>query len=101
MWSVIVEYENSKILDKQNDTSLKEYRIHPILSAYFGISPRKKRKRELSLDDIKTIFFGTEEAYFQLYKQISSDKTSENNSSSSINKTTRQQTFSELFDDNI
>ena len=72
MWSVIIEYDNSKILNKQSNNSLKEYRLHPILSSYFGISPRKKRKLDLAMDDIKIIFFGKDEEYTELYKRHSS-----------------------------
>lgn len=72
MWSVIIEYDNSKILNKQTNNSLKEYRIHPILSSYFGISPRKKRKLDLHMNDIKIIFFGKDEEYTEFYEQHSS-----------------------------
>lgn len=92
MWSVIVEYDNSKILNKQNNNSLKEYRLHPILSSYFGISPRKKRKIDLSLEDVKIIFFGTEEEYTSLYNRYSPKQVNEDNIPKFI-----QKTFSELF----
>jgi hypothetical protein len=72
MWSVIIEYDNSKILNKQTNNSLKEYRLHPILSSYFGISPRKKRKLDLTMDDIKIIFFGKDEEYTNFYIKRSS-----------------------------
>lgn len=72
MWSVIIEYDNSKILNKQTNNSLKEYRLHPILSSYFGISPRKKRKLDLTMNEIKIIFFGKDEEYTDFYKKHSS-----------------------------
>ena len=77
MWSVIIEYDNSKILNKQMNNSLKEYRLHPILSSYFGISPRKKRKLDLSMEEIKIIFFGKDEDYTNLYIKHSSKYISE------------------------
>ncbi len=80
MWSVIIEYDNSKILNKQSNNSLKEYRLHPILSSYFGISPRKKRKLDLTMNDIKVIFFGKDEEYTNLYNKHSSKNIPENKS---------------------
>ena len=51
--------------------SLKEYRLHPILSSYFGISPRQKRKFEFNVGEIERIFYTKNDSKFQeVYKNI-------------------------------
>lgn len=71
MWSVLIEKRNTKIKDPSADNSLNEYHLHPIVSPYFGISPRQKRKLDLSYKDIKTIFLDDEKEYQSFYNNLS------------------------------
>lgn len=71
MWSVLIEKRNTKIKDPSADNSLNEYHLHPIVSPYFGISPRQKRKLDLSYKDIKTIFLDDEKEYQTFYNNLS------------------------------
>jgi hypothetical protein len=60
-WSVLFEEEGTKKKqDYQPDTS--DYILAPIYSPYFHISYRKKRKIELTADELHTLYFGTAEA---------------------------------------
>lgn len=66
VWGVLNEEVNTKITtDKDNSTNL--YVLHPMLAPYFGISPRKKRKLDLTYDQFKTIFISNETTYQKLY----------------------------------
>ena len=60
-----------EIKDPSADNSLNEYHLHPIVSPYFGISPRQKRKLDLSYKDIKTIFKDDEKEYQSFYNNLS------------------------------
>lgn len=71
IWSIIIEKNNTKIFHKTENNSLKEYRLHPILASYFGISPRQKRKNDYTPYDIRSIFLGTEQEYKNLYQKYS------------------------------
>lgn len=79
MWSVIIEYDNSKILNKQSNNSLKNTDFiqfyHLIL-----VLAQEKRKLDLTMNDIKVIFFGKDEEYTNLYNKHSSKNISENKS---------------------
>jgi len=71
IWSVLIEKDITKVTDKLKHQSLKEYRLHPILSSYFGISPRQKRKFEFNLNEIVAIFDTKNDTDFErLYKDI-------------------------------
>ena len=69
MWSVVTERDNTKKWNSSQNNSLKEYRLHPMLSSYFGISFRKKRKYDFNYSEIKTIFLGTDVEYQELHKR--------------------------------
>lgn len=72
MWSIIIEKDNTKLNNKLENNSLKEYRLHPILSSYFQISPRQKRKFEFDIDTIQTIFLSNNNKDFEiLYEKMS------------------------------
>ena len=62
VWSVLFEEKSTKI---KSNTSIepKDYILHPVLSPYFGISYRKKRKLNLALSDLKVIFEGDDNSY--------------------------------------
>lgn len=70
MWSVLIEKRNTKIKDPNADNSLNEYHLHPIVSPYFGISPRQKRKLDLSYEDLKIIFLDEEKDYQTFYNKL-------------------------------
>ena len=71
IWSILIEKDITKVSDKLEHHSLKEYRLHPILSSYFGISPRQKRKFEFNVGEIERIFYTKNDSKFQeVYKNI-------------------------------
>ncbi|QKF83389.1 hypothetical protein [Halarcobacter ebronensis] len=82
MWSILVEKDITKVEDKTEQGSLKEYRLHPIFSSYFGISPRQKRKIVFSIRDIKSIFDTQNELEFEKIKKriLNYDDKNDNNS---------------------
>jgi len=77
MWSVVTERDNSKKWNISQNNSLKEYRLHPMLSSYFGISFRKKRNYNFNYSEIKTIFLGTDVEYQELYKKYAEKNNNE------------------------
>jgi len=78
MWSVVTERDNTKKWNSSQNNSLKEYRLHPMLSSYFGISFRKKRKYDFNYSEIKTIFLGTDVEYQELHKKYAEKNNNEN-----------------------
>ncbi len=78
VWSVLTERDNTKKWKSSQNNSLKEYRLHPMLSAYFGISFRKKRKYDFNYSEIKTIFLGTDVEYQELHKKYAEKNNNEN-----------------------
>ena len=79
MWSVVTEKDNSKKWNSSQNNSLKEYRLHPMLASYFGISFRKKRKYDFNYSEIKTIFLGTDVEYQELHKRYAENNNNNNN----------------------
>jgi len=84
MWSVVIEKDNTKKWKSSENNSLKEYRLHPMLSSYFGISFRKKRKYDFNYSEIKTIFLGTDKEYQELYKKYAERNNNENDNPEEI-----------------
>ncbi|MCW0346197.1 hypothetical protein NB703_004290 [Pantoea ananatis] len=69
VWSVLFEEESTKI--KSDDTTeTKDYLLHPVLSAFFKISYRKKRKLKLKPTEVEVIFFGEESEFIRLIKNF-------------------------------
>jgi hypothetical protein len=66
IWSILIESVGDTKRKNVNDFSTKEYMIHPMLSPHFGISYRRKKKFEFTLEEIKTIFSGSEKEYVDL-----------------------------------
>lgn len=67
IWSVLIETESTK--SKSNDNlEEKDYLLHPVLSPYFGISHRKKRKLKFSVKEIEVIFSGDDGVFSELLK---------------------------------
>lgn len=58
MWSVIFVEEETKKKDPVRQIGF-EYILNPIYSPYFNISYRKKRKLEMSTNDLKVLISGT------------------------------------------
>ena len=67
IWSVLIETESTKTKSSDN-LEEKDYLLHPILSPYFGISHRKKRKVKFSIDEIEKIFMGDDAVFSDLLK---------------------------------
>lgn len=84
MWSVVTERDNTKKWNSSQNNSLKEYRLHPMLSSYFGISFRKKRKYDFNYAEIKTIFLGTDKEYQELHKKYAEKNNNENDNPEEI-----------------
>ncbi len=68
-WRVIVEDESKRVKDDMQITN-KEYRLNPIYAAKFGISYRKKRGVNFSLDQFKTIIAGSSESFELIKKEF-------------------------------
>lgn len=67
VWSVLIETESTK--SKSNDNlEEKDYLLHPVLSPYFGISHRKKRKIKFSVPELEIIFSGDDAKFSELLK---------------------------------
>lgn len=67
IWSVLIEQKSTK--SKSDDTlEEKDYLLHPVLSPYFGISYRKKRKLKFNIDELEVIFLGDDIKYTELLK---------------------------------
>lgn len=84
VWSVLTEKDNTKKWKSSQNNSLKEYRLHPMLSSYFGISFRKKRKYDFNYSEIKTIFLGTDIEYQELHKRYAEKNNNENDNPEEI-----------------
>lgn len=68
IWSILIEFEGGTKRKNLRDSSSNEYMLHPIYSPHFGISYRRKKKFEFTAEQIKIIFSGNEESYFNLCK---------------------------------
>lgn len=67
VWGILEETTNNKVTTHQ-DNSINLFILHPIFSPFFGISPRKKRKIDLSYKEFGTIFLESESEFQKLYK---------------------------------
>lgn len=68
-WSVLFEEKGTKKKDAGEAEGV-EYVLNPIYSPYFHISYRKRRKLELSPDDVRTIIGGEYVAVRRLLKEF-------------------------------
>lgn len=68
IWSVLIEEVGDTKRKSANEASSKEYMLHPIFSPHFGISYRRKKKFDFTLDEINVIFSGSEKDYVNLCK---------------------------------
>lgn len=66
VWGILKEEKNNKKTGSQ-DSATNFYILHPIFAAHFGISPRKKRKKDFTYEEFMTIMIGTEEEYQKLH----------------------------------
>jgi hypothetical protein len=69
VWSVLSKQKSTKN-KSENDIELIDYIFHPVLSCYFGISPRKKRKITFSKIDLEKIFVGDDLQFSSLLKEF-------------------------------
>ncbi|MBY6187538.1 hypothetical protein KUV89_12980 [Marinobacter hydrocarbonoclasticus] len=69
VWSVLFEGDSTK-MKSNTDIELKDYILHPVFSAHFGISPRKKRKLTFTKAQIRTIFLGSDDEFLVLMKDF-------------------------------
>ena len=79
-WSVLYTRKGTKKKTK-NSPEIDEYILNPIFSPYFMISYRKKKRLELSANDINVLFEGSLEEYKKLiakYGKSSKKAKSEN-----------------------
>lgn len=65
VWSVLKLYKSTKN-KTESDIEHEEYLLHPVLSCYFGISPRKKRKIKLLPEQVTTIFVKSDKEFNEL-----------------------------------
>jgi hypothetical protein len=65
VWSVLKLYKSTKN-KTETDIEQSEYLLHPVLSCYFGISPRKKRKIKLLPEQVNTIFVKPDKEFNKL-----------------------------------
>lgn len=71
-WSVL--YEDKLTKQKAIETGL-EYIFNPIYSAYFTISYRKKRRIELTTEEIVALYSESDESYKSIIKRIKTKTT--------------------------
>lgn len=64
-WRVLIQHGTTKDKDPDRIAST-EYVLNPIFSPNFGISYRKKRRIDLTVHELETIFFGESEQYEKL-----------------------------------
>lgn len=64
-WRLFLEFPSSKDKDKTGSASY-EYQLNPIYCPGFGISYRKMRRLELSLDEFKILYSGDSKAFQEL-----------------------------------
>jgi len=84
VWSVLFEEESTKI--KSDDTTeTKDYILHPVLSAFFKISYRKKRKIKLKPGEVEVIFFGEENEFIRLIRYFKNSWGVDDTSESDLN----------------
>lgn len=69
IWSVLIEEHSTK---QKNSESLevKDYVLHPVLSAHFGISYRKKKKLKLNKESLTIIFTADDNKFNRLLKSF-------------------------------
>ena len=66
-WSVLYETK----LTKQKGLEVgEEYQLNPIYSAFFSISFRKKRRIELTAEEVVKLYRGTETDYAQIIRRL-------------------------------
>ena len=69
-WSVLFEEEETKIKNEYQRASF-EYVLNPIYSPYFNITFRKKRKLELSVQDLEILIHGSFDKAKELLRRYS------------------------------
>lgn len=69
-WSVIFQEEETKLKSDVRFASF-EYVLNPVYSPYFNITYRKKRKLDLSADDLQTLIYGSFDEANDLLKRFS------------------------------
>lgn len=69
IWSVLFEQKSTKN-KSDSEVEMVDYILHPVLSASFGISYRKKRKLRLSCEQVEVIFNGDEERFNNILKNF-------------------------------
>lgn len=84
VWGILKEEKNNKRTGSQ-DSATNFYILHPIFAAHFGISPRRKRKKDFTYEEFKTIMIGSEEEYQKLHDYYDKQWHIEDNSSISYN----------------
>lgn len=90
IWSVLIEVVGDTKRKSANEATSKEYMLHPIYSPHYGISYRRKKKFDFTLDEINIIFSGNEKDYVSLCRsyqkawKLSSDESEKIESAQSI-----------------
>lgn len=68
LWSVLIEYQGDTKRKSQLEFTSYEYMLHPMFSPNFMISFRKIRKHMFSVEDLNTIFCGSEQDFVEFCK---------------------------------
>jgi hypothetical protein len=69
-WSVLFEEKETKLKHDTQFASV-EYVLNPVYAPYFNITYRKKRKLELSTDDLETLIHGSFDNATELLRRFS------------------------------
>lgn len=69
IWSVLIEEHSTKQKNLES-LEIKDYVLHPVLSAHFGISYRKKKKLKLTKDSLTVIFTADDNKFNRLLKNF-------------------------------
>lgn len=69
-WNVLQEFNATK--EKSKDSSaMKEYMLTPMLSPYFRLTPRKGRKIDFNVSEIKSVFTESDEKFTEYHSLLS------------------------------
>jgi hypothetical protein len=68
IWSVLIEYQGDTKRKSQLNFTSYEYMLHPMFTPNFLISFRKIRKHMFSVNELETIFCGSENEFIEFCK---------------------------------
>lgn len=80
LWQVLIEFKGDTKRKSALDITANEYMLHPIFSSNFSITYRKIRKHVFKIEELETLFCGTQQEFMTLcqpYVQKNSEQLDE------------------------